>query len=94
MTPTPYEKKRGMSDEMDLGETFKSLKLEKQEKRRNNLQHSLEVLLRARFIPVMLNPFHYRVRGFDFWPTTGKFKNLETKKTGRGVFNLIKELKK
>lgn len=33
-------------------------------------------------------------KDFDYWPTTGKFINRKTKKSGRGIFNLLKELKK
>ena len=46
-------------------------------------------------------PFEERQEGihfivdhlFDFWPTTGKFINRETKKHGRGVFNLLRNFK-
>jgi len=30
----------------------------------------------------------------DFWPTTGKYIVRKNQKKGRGVFNMIKELKR
>ena len=30
----------------------------------------------------------------DFWPSTGLFINLKTKRRGRGVFNIIKAIAK
>lgn len=35
---------------------------------------------------------HLVIGDFDFWPSTGLFKNRKTGKKGRGVFNLIKVL--
>lgn len=35
---------------------------------------------------------HYRIGDFDFWPSTGKYMERSTKKTGRGVFNILKKL--
>lgn len=37
---------------------------------------------------------HLVVSGsFDFWPSTGKFIDRKTGKSGRGIFNLLKRLK-
>lgn len=36
---------------------------------------------------------HYKIDGWDFWPTTGKFYNSKTDVKGRGVFDLIRKLK-
>ena len=36
---------------------------------------------------------HYRVEGWDFWPSTGRFYHQRTKEGGCGVYNLIKRIK-
>ena len=39
--------------------------------------------------------YHYRIADlFDFWPSTGKFKNVNTKELGHGVEKLHKLLRK
>lgn len=70
-------------------------KAERKEKKQDNEKKSIARLVEAGFEVQTLNPdiSHYRVRDYNFWPTTGKFHNQKTGLIGRGVFNLIKQLK-
>lgn len=82
----------------DMGEFWRDvkpeLKKESQEKRANNLMQSL-ALLEQNAIPYnQLSPTHVRVKNHDYWPSTGLFINILTKRRGRGIFNLIKILKR
>lgn len=78
-----------MSDDSEIWE---SVRKEGQAKRWQNLENSLH-LLKSRGIEVkQFSESHYRVGVWDFWPTTGKFRNPKTGQGGRGVFNLIKKL--
>ena len=65
-------------------------------KRWGNNEKSLKILNDKGIVYKILNASlaHYRVGDFDFWATTGKFYNQKTKQKGRGVFNLIKLVKK
>lgn len=81
-----------MSEESRIWEEHRE---ERKKRRWSNHDNSLK-LLKDRGIEFKeLNKAvsHYRVRDFDFWPTTGKFYNQKTGQKGRGIFNLIKELK-
>lgn len=80
-------------DEEQIDE-WREQKKESQKKRARNHQQSLGILKKNGIYFEVLNESgaHYRVGEFDFWPTTGKFINRKTKKDGRGVFNLIKEI--
>lgn len=82
-----------MGRNSELGETFRAWDAMKKEKRAYNLAQSTE-LLKARNIPFVSknNGIHLQLESFDFWPSTGKFINRKTKKTGRGVFALIREV--
>lgn len=77
----------------DLGDTFKAMREDSRKRRTQNHCRALEAL-RAHGITVeILSSHHYRIGRFDFWPSTGKFLNRETKKYSRGVDNLIKQIK-
>lgn len=62
---------------------------ERREKKMQNLHESMIILLKNKLYPKRLSEYHYRIGKFDFWPSTGKFINRQTKKAGRGVFKLI-----
>jgi len=81
-----------MSDE---GEIWEAHKAERKAKKADNEQKSLAILRSKGFEIETLNESvrHYRVQGYSFWPSTGKFYNPKTGEKGRGVFNLIKKLK-
>jgi hypothetical protein len=79
----------------DDGDMWREMKKEGQAKRWDNVDKSLNVLRQRGIAYKTLNAdvCHYRVaQHWDFWPSTGKFRNYKTNETGRGVFNLIKRL--
>lgn len=79
----------------DEGEIWNEYRKERREKKRDNEEKSL-ALLREIGIPYRVlneSTSHYRVGGYDYWPTTGKFYNQKTKEVGRGVKNLINKIK-
>lgn len=89
----------------DMGEYYAELKKEAKQKKAGNIKSSEAVLKQNGVHFQKLNAYHWRIVNFklnsmetqpvfDFWPSTGKFLNHKTKKYGRGVLNLIKELKK
>jgi len=77
-------------------EIWKQIKEDGQKKRWKNHENSIAILFERgiEFRELNQATAHYRVGEFDFWPTTGKFYNQKTKQKGRGVFNLIKLIKK
>lgn len=69
-----------------------------QENKAYNIRESV-ALLELCMIPFKTsNGIHYIIEKddivIDFWPSTGKYIYRKTKKTGRGVFNLLKEIDK
>lgn len=81
-----------MSDE---GEIWNAYKEGRRLKRWKNKEQSLDVLRANSIIAVELNAScaHYRVAEYDFWPTTGKWRNQKTGDAGRGVLLLIAKIK-
>lgn len=77
----------------ELGDLFKALKEESKAKKLSNAESSRYMLLNSGIKFKDLSDTHLRVGDFDFWPSTGLFINIKTKKRGRGVFNLIKKIK-
>lgn len=69
---------------------------ERRQKKLGNEAWSINHLKELGFNPQLLNEGngHYRVGTFDFWPRTGKYRQKDTKVNGRGVRNLVAELKK
>jgi hypothetical protein len=65
------------------------------EKAAANKRRALEVL-RERCVPFALNDSNVLLVDsvWDFIPATGWFFNRETKKVGRGIWNLLSELKR
>lgn len=79
------------------GEMWAEIRKENQEKRWANKEKSISILTKKGFIVACLDEAtaHYRIDGkINFWPTTGTFHDPKTGIKGRGVFNLIKYLKK
>lgn len=81
-----------MSD-WEYADAFKAMREEGRKKRASNLDSSLNLLIAANISFKLLSPTHARVGEYDFWPSTGLFIHIKTKKKGRGVRNLIKRLK-
>lgn len=76
----------------EMAEFWRDVKGFYQDKRRTNLQSSTEIIKKAG-IPFTSknNGIHLIVmERWDFWPSTGLFIDRQTKKKGRGVFNLLK----
>lgn len=87
----------------DMGDDFKALREESQIKRASNRNNASEILKKAGVSFLIKNGgAHFVVfclaesqkPQFDFWPGTGKFINRNTKRSGRGIFNLIREAEK
>lgn len=78
----------------EIGETWAAIREERAAKRARNREHSAEMLVAAGFGYENLNAdAHLRVeKSVDFWPGTGLWKDLQTKRHGRGVRQLIKYL--
>jgi hypothetical protein len=80
----------------ELGEIFKELKEERRTKRWSNFESSLK-LLESRGIDYQVcnaATGHTLVNGeVDFWPTTGRWRQRGTGKSGRGVRSLIRYTK-
>ena len=78
----------------DMGDIYNSMNAYKKEKKQDNYKKSL-LILDEKLIPYKkLSESHFRIGDFDFWPSTGLFINIKSKKRRRGVFNLIKALTK
>lgn len=79
----------------DIYEGYAEQRERSVEKRARNRETSAEALTRAGiFFRSYNNGAHLKTVDFDFWPGTGLFINQKTGARGRGVFNLIKLLKK
>lgn len=80
----------------DEGDIWNEVKKQNQAKRWQNVQSSLRILHECGIAYETLDEStaHYRIDGISFWPSTGKFYNPKTGLKGRGVKNLIIELKK
>jgi hypothetical protein len=76
----------------ELGELYNDLKEIGKQKRSQNLDSSVKILLDRNIRFNQLSDSHYRVGNYDFWPSTGLFIEIKTKKRGRGVFNLIRKV--
>lgn len=74
----------------ELGEIFKAYKEERREKKTLNAISSEDILIQRKVPFKKFTCDHFRVGEYDFWPATGLFMNVKTKKRGRGVFNLLK----
>lgn len=77
-------------------EDWGAYKEERRQKRWDNFENSIKLLDERGIEWNILNQSqgHIRVGDFDFWGTTGKYYNQKTGEKGRGVFNLIKLIKK
>jgi hypothetical protein len=81
-----------MSEDSDIGENWKAYREHRREKKAGNVTSSLE-LLAAKGVPfsvLSVANHHTLVAGrCDFWPSTGKWRDRVTGRTGRGVQKLI-----
>lgn len=76
----------------EIGDMFKAIKEIRQIKRRTNLAKNTEILVEK---GVHFESFnwgsHLKVRGYDFWPSTGKIM-LSGVDKGRGIKRLLQLL--
>ncbi len=78
-----------------MGDTFGAMRQDSQRRRIKNLDSSTKLLIEKGIkFESKNNGIHLIVEDFDFYPSTGLFKNRKTGKKGRGVFSLIKQIQK
>jgi hypothetical protein len=80
----------------DMGDIFRGMREHSQNKREKNRFSSAKIL-RDRGIEFVSNNYgaHLIVLGeWDFWPGTGKYSHRKNIKYKRGIFNLLKDIKK
>jgi len=81
-------------EEKSDGEIWDEIHEEERTKKESNLKNSIAILESKGIKYQKFSDYHYRIKNFDFWPSTGKFYNKISKKYGRGVFNLIYKLER
>ena len=86
-----------MSNTSEIGEAFAALKADRKIKKAKNVESSLKILSDlAIFFELKNDGTHVIVKHSgkicDFWPSTGRWI-IRSGKNGRGVFQMIKELK-
>lgn len=79
----------------EIGDDFKALREISRRKKEHNQISSENILINKGIKFIKFTEYHLRLEdySFDFYPPTGIYINMKTKKQGRGVFNLLKELK-
>lgn len=79
----------------DMAEGWGELRAERAAKRADNRARGIQNLKEAGISYVELNGgAHLRINcHVDYWPGTGLWRDLNTKREGRGVFKLIRYLK-
>ena len=80
-------------EEDDLGSLYRSWNEHKKEKKASNKERSIALLKEKNIQYRELSSDHLRVGEWDYWPSTGLFIHVKTKKRGRGVFNLLAKVK-
>lgn len=83
----------------DMGELFNEYRAMRREKRISNVQASIEILNSQNISYKMMNGTTHLLllageEFIDFWPSTGLWISRETKAKKRGVFTLIKHIRK
>ncbi|MBX4188193.1 MAG: hypothetical protein KW793_03615 [Candidatus Doudnabacteria bacterium] len=81
-------------DDVTEADVWNMHRAERREKKLFNRKSSLTMLESLGIEYVTLNSAigHYRIGEWDFWPSTGKFRNIKSGVTGRGVKKLIQLL--
>lgn len=68
------------------------------EKKEHNVDASIKILNDHNIEYIRHTRYHYSIQGklgiINYWPSTGKYLTTYDTTTGRGVFNLIKEVNK
>lgn len=79
----------------ELGDDFRLYGEMRKKKRESNIDFSTKILA-DKGIPFVSKNYGVHLivnKLFDFYPSTGLFIHRNTKKRGRGIYNLIKQLK-
>lgn len=76
----------------DMGDLFNDLREHKKEKKMKNLIYAETVL--KDYEHRRVDEYLFNIGDFDFWPSTGLFRNRVTKKKGRGINNLLPLIEK
>lgn len=83
-----------MGDVGDYWREHREYVREKKAKDRKRIPEFLAALRKAGHVLEQFSDDHYRVDGiFDYWPSTGTWREVNGKRRGHGVYRLIKELK-
>lgn len=80
-------------DSYTMGDVFNDLRAQGKLNRESNRASSPELLTQNNIPFKKFTDDHLRVGEYDFWPSTGLFMHIKTKKKNRGVFKLIKAVK-
>lgn len=78
----------------ELGDMYNEMRADGKLRRENNHKGSIKMLDDNHVKYEQLDPYHYRVGEFDFWPSTGVYIHRPTQRKARGVFNLLRALNK
>lgn len=82
----------------DMGDLYRDYREKKREKKFKNLDYAENLLKNYEHRQVDEHLFYIgnpqRVAEFEFWPSTGLFRNRKTKKKGRGINNLLPLIEK
>ena len=76
----------------ELAETFSIYRQQRKIIKRSYLDYAEKMIPKLGVSFKELPNGHWQVGDFDFWATTGLFINRKTKKRGRGISNLIKNI--
>lgn len=78
----------------DMRDEFQALKeCLKEEKQWNQYKHAPEwQTILDKHAHQQFNDDHYRIGNWDFWITTGRFRNIKTGEKGLGVQRFLKKL--
>lgn len=77
-----------MSEDSELAKAFAEYRAARKAKKGNNVESSLAMLTRNSIRYEVLNRDNYHTlvdERFDFWPSTGKWRERGNGRTGRGV---------
>ena len=77
-----------MGRDSDTAETGRAIDEHNKEVRKKNLAGAYMVLGELGVEFKQFTPYHIRVKGIDFWPSSGKFQGKGIK--GRGLWKFLK----
>jgi hypothetical protein len=79
-----------------MAEEFRALrsvnKEKEEEETRKQENASAWDKIKGQYPVIEFSPYHHRVSGWDFWPTTGKFKHTKTGEKGYSLGAFLKKI--